>query len=69
MIEVPLYAILDDGNKTVEHVTSPADPGFAKDVPAYKPGDNTIIWGATAMILSELEVILKEWFDAPQKGI
>jgi hypothetical protein len=25
--------------------------------------EETIVWGATAMILSELEVILKEIFD------
>jgi hypothetical protein len=43
-------------------VVSPAMPGVIRNVKAYQLSDGTIIWGATAMILSELETILEELF-------
>jgi 8-oxo-dGTP pyrophosphatase MutT (NUDIX family) len=60
-IEVPLLTLLNAETKTVTDVTSPAVPGVIRKVSAYKLNDGTIIWGATAMIISELEVILKDW--------
>jgi 8-oxo-dGTP pyrophosphatase MutT (NUDIX family) len=59
-IEVPLSTLLHADRKIVTDVTSPAIPGIIRQVKAYKLEDGTIIWGATAMIISELEVILAE---------
>ena len=60
IIEVPLQWFLEEGNKTEERVTSPVDKSFVRKVHAYKLEDGSIVWGATAMILSELEVMLSE---------
>jgi 8-oxo-dGTP pyrophosphatase MutT (NUDIX family) len=59
-IEVPLGSLLHTDRKIVTDVTSPAIPGLIRQVKAYKLEDGTIIWGATAMIISELEAILNE---------
>jgi 8-oxo-dGTP pyrophosphatase MutT (NUDIX family) len=60
IIEVPLTEFLKEERKVETVVTSPADPTFIRKVSAYQLEDGSIIWGATAMILSELEVILSE---------
>ena len=57
-IEVPLHSLLHPERKTVTDVISPAMPDVIRNVNAYKLEDGTIIWGATAMIISELETIL-----------
>jgi len=62
VIEVPVHYFLNDDYKTLTDVVSPAVPGVIRQVRAYKLKDGTIIWGATAMILAELEAILKERF-------
>ena len=59
-IEVPLSNLLHPDRKTVTDVISPAMPDVIRNVNAYKLEDGTIIWGATAMIISELEMILAE---------
>lgn len=59
-IEVSLNNLLHADRKTITDVVSPAVPGVLRKVKAYQLEDDTIIWGATAMILSELEVILEE---------
>lgn len=46
--------------KTLTDVISPAIPGVIRQVRAYKLEDGTIIWGATAMMLSELEAVFEE---------
>jgi len=58
VLEVPLKTIVDPGSKTQATVTSPADPTFVRQVNAYSLTNGAIVWGATAMILSELEEIL-----------
>lgn len=60
-IETPVRHLLDDGNKMTTDVSSPAMPGLIKNVRAYKLQDEGIIWGATAMMISELEVVMKEF--------
>jgi len=65
-IEVPLDNLLHPERKTIADVISPARPDLIRNVNAYKLEDGTIIWGATAMIISELEVILSGY--TPQKG-
>jgi len=59
VLEVPLSSLLHESRKTVTDVISPAVPGVTREVKAYKLEDGTIIWGATAMMLSELEVVLE----------
>jgi 8-oxo-dGTP pyrophosphatase MutT (NUDIX family) len=58
IIEVPLSNLLHAERKTITDVVSPARPDLIRNVKAYKLEDGTIIWGATAMIVSELEVVL-----------
>jgi len=60
VMEVPVSKLFHESRKTVTDVVSPAVPGVIRQVKAYKLEDGTIIWGATAMIISELEVLLQE---------
>lgn len=60
IIETPLGWLIDDRNKITTNVTSPAVPGLIRNVKAYQLADGGIVWGATAMMLSELEVLLRE---------
>ena len=60
VLEVPVDKLFHSDRKTMTEVTSPASPEMKFKVNAYKLEDDTIIWGATAMILSELEAILNE---------
>jgi hypothetical protein len=48
--------------KTVTEVFSPALPAISRKVNAYKLDDGTIIWGATAMIISEIEALIHSIF-------
>ena len=57
-IEVPLSTLLHAERKIVTDVSSPAIPELIRKVRAYKLEDGTIIWGATAMIISELEAVV-----------
>ncbi len=61
IIETPLVHLLHESRKTVTDVSSPAVPGLIRQVKAYRLDDGTIIWGATAMIISELETVIKEY--------
>lgn len=60
VIEVPVKDFLSSDRKTIATVTSPADKTFVRKVSAYQLEDGSIVWGATAMILSEIEVVLSE---------
>jgi 8-oxo-dGTP pyrophosphatase MutT (NUDIX family) len=57
-LEVPLGVLLDPAAKTIAKVTSPAMQGMEWKVNAYLLEDGTVIWGATAMIISELEEVI-----------
>lgn len=61
IIEAPLGHLLHSERKITTNVSSPAMPGLIRNVKAYRLEDDTIIWGATAMIISELEVLLEEY--------
>lgn len=61
IMEVPLKELCHESAKTKVEVTSPALPGIVREVNAYKLEDGTIIWGATAMMLSELETVMAEY--------
>lgn len=58
IIEVPLKELFAPETKIVTDVMSPAVKQVIKNVNAYQLKDGTIIWGATAMMLSELEVLM-----------
>ena len=60
VFEVPLRVLVDPAIKSVVSVSSPAVQGMQFKVNAYLPDGKTVIWGATAMILSELEEVLKQ---------
>lgn len=55
VLEVPLHHILETEKKIITDISS--SRGMIKEVPAYALEDR-IVWGATAIILSELEAIL-----------
>jgi 8-oxo-dGTP pyrophosphatase MutT (NUDIX family) len=59
IIEVPLKSLLHADRKTVTDVISPAMPEVIRKVNAFRLEDGTVIWGATAMIISELEAVLE----------
>ncbi len=60
VLEIPLSQLFDPAIKNVVNVSSPAVQGVQFKVNAYIPDGKTVIWGATAMILSELEEILRQ---------
>lgn len=62
VLEVPVAELFHADRKVTTDVVSPALPGVIRNVKAYQLTDGTIIWGATAMILSELEMIFEELF-------
>lgn len=61
VLEVPISELFHPERITKVVVTSPADKTFVRKVPAYKLEDETIIWGATAMMISELQMLLEEY--------
>lgn len=61
VVEVPVAELFHPQRITKVVVTSPADKSFIRKVPAYKLEDETIIWGATAMMISELQMLLEEY--------
>lgn len=64
IVEVPVAELFHPKRITKVVVTSPADKSFIRKVPAYKLEDETIIWGATAMMISELQILLEEYEGA-----
>lgn len=60
IIEVPLSYLFDEGHKTLTQVPIAALNGAMLEVPAYKLAAGEIVWGATAMMLSELEAVWKQ---------
>ncbi|QKG79207.1 NUDIX hydrolase [Tenuifilum thalassicum] len=56
IVEVDLFDLIDDRNKSVKVINS---HGYPITAPYYNLKDE-MVWGATAMILSEFEHILKK---------
>jgi 8-oxo-dGTP pyrophosphatase MutT (NUDIX family) len=56
--ELELAHLLNPLNKTKTSIRLRDAPHTQINVPAYKISDTEVIWGATAMILAEFEVIL-----------
>lgn len=57
LIEVSLSAIFDDANIVTKKVKTSYN--IEVEVPAYKLNDH-LVWGATAMMISEIKDLLKE---------
>lgn len=59
IIEVPLSRLFLPEHKVVTRIRPASRPGLILKAPAYVPAEDQVIWGATAMILSELEEVLE----------
>lgn len=60
ILEVSLTELFHTKGKVLADVISPAMPGVIRNVKAYQLSNGNFIWGATAMILSELETVFEE---------
>ena len=60
IIEVDLLWLMDSRNKIQTEIHLPSMPGKSLMVPAYQLPDDSFIWGATAMMIAELEELLTE---------
>lgn len=58
VLDVPLAKLFRKEAKVLRTVVRAIQPNFKMEVPAYCLDDGTIIWGATAMMLAELESLL-----------
>lgn len=58
ILEVPLAHLFNPANKTETQVQPSSMPGVTFTVPAYSLPDGAFIWGATAMMLAELEAVI-----------
>lgn len=62
-LEVALGVLFSPEAKIQAEVRPTSAPGLVLNVPAYRPeNDDSIIWGATAIMLAELEAVMKEVF-------
>jgi 8-oxo-dGTP pyrophosphatase MutT (NUDIX family) len=59
ILEVPLRHLFADENKAAKEVMRSDDRTVAMQAPVYMLPSGAHIWGATAMILSELEVLIR----------
>ena len=59
IIQIPLSALLSPNAKVEAEVISPIQPNLKRKVNAYQLPDNSIIWGATALMIAELELLLR----------
>ena len=55
VLELPLHELFLQSKKTVKHITPSAFPDITIKAPAYEWDNAHIIWGATAMMIAELE--------------
>lgn len=56
VIELPLAKLLAPGTKAAVSLRTPAH--LHRTVNAYCPSENVVIWGATALMIAELEILL-----------
>ncbi|MES2477955.1 MAG: CoA pyrophosphatase [Bacteroidota bacterium] len=60
VIEIPLSALLSPDAKVQAEVVTPIHPNFKRKVNAYQIANDTVIWGATAIMIAELEILLRQ---------
>ena len=58
ILEIPVAHLFSTANKITTEVRPSSVPGMVLQVPAYQLPDGSVIWGATAMMLAELEEIM-----------
>ncbi|MBS1630219.1 MAG: CoA pyrophosphatase [Bacteroidetes bacterium] len=59
VIETPLNELFDPRNKIETIVRPPSHPDLSIQVPAYRLSNDRIVWGATAMMLAEMEAVFQ----------
>jgi 8-oxo-dGTP pyrophosphatase MutT (NUDIX family) len=59
IIRVPLDLLFYDAIKDHQHVKRSDDASIEMKTPVYKLNEDLVIWGATAMMISELEHLIK----------
>jgi len=60
VLEIPLSTLFSEETKKQAEVVTPIQPNIKRKVNAYHLEDNIIIWGATAIIIAELELLLRQ---------
>lgn len=60
VFEVPLHDFFAPEKKIVTKITPAAFPDITLTAPAYQWDAEHLVWGATAMIIAELEALLSE---------
>ena len=59
-LKVPTAALFSQAAKIQTEVRPTSAPGLVLNVPAYRlENDESVIWGATAMMLAELEAVMR----------
>lgn len=58
VIKMPLQTLFDDAKKEMRVITTSSN--IVLESPVYLLNDKTVVWGATAMIISELEHLIKD---------
>ncbi|MBL7773340.1 MAG: CoA pyrophosphatase [Chitinophagaceae bacterium] len=58
IIQTPLELLFWEETKSEKEVLRSDDPSVAMTAPVYKLADDIVIWGATAMMISELETLI-----------
>ncbi len=58
ILEVPVKELFKPERKTIKHIRPSAFPEMLIKAPAYELDDDHIIWGATAMMIAELEELM-----------
>jgi hypothetical protein len=62
IIQLPLELLFDNRLKKEKVVISSRENNQEIKTPIYELGDDTFIWGATAMMISELEHLINELY-------
>lgn len=61
ILHIPLSTLFAPQNRIIAEVKPASAPGSILKVPAYRlPDGGPLVWGATAMILSELQTLLSD---------
>lgn len=59
VMELPVKELFNPGRKTIRRITPSAFPDITINAPAYLWDEEHIIWGATAMMIAELEELMR----------
>jgi NUDIX domain len=60
VMHIPLHHLMDASYCTTDVVMRSDDPSLQMEAPLYQFSETIKVWGATAMMLSELEALLRE---------